>query len=335
MKNLPILVVGGAGFIGSHMVWTLSQAGYQPIVLDNFSKGHRSAVAEVTCVEGDIADTALLEKLFSTYHFSAVLHFAAFIEVGESVYYPEKYYQNNVASTLNLLCVMLKYQVKHFIFSSSAAVYGEPQYTPIDEQHPLAPLNPYGHSKQMVEQIIQDLAKSAGLRYAILRYFNAAGAHPSGRLQERHEPESHLIPLVLQVARKQRDAITVYGDDYPTPDGTCIRDFIHVMDLCDAHYLALQALWQGADNMIYNLGTGQGYSVQQVIDVAAQVTGCHIPVIHGARRLGDPAILVANATRAQQALNWQPKYSELESIIQHAFHALPVVMPAPAKNMPG
>lgn len=317
-RSQPVLVVGGAGFIGSHMVLSLQEAGYQPIVLDNLCKGHRDAVINAELIVGDMADGALLDSLFSKHQFLAVMHFASYIEVGESVQQPGKYYQNNVAATLTLLQTMLKHHVKHFIFSSSAAVYGEPQYTPINEQHPLAPINPYGRSKRMVEEMLADFAKSDGLHYAALRYFNAAGADPQGRLSERHEPESHLIPLILQAVNGQRPAITVYGRDYSTADGTCIRDYVHVADLCHAHLLALEYLVTKQNSIICNLGTGHGYSVQQVIDAVARVTGKPIPMIDGARRIGDPAVLVADASVAKRELNWQPQYDNLETIVRHA-----------------
>lgn len=315
----PILIVGGAGYIGSHMVLTLAQAGFHPIVLDNLSKGHRDAVLAGDFILGDAGDKNLLQQLFAKYQFSAVMHFASFIEVAESVQQPEKYYQNNVAATLNLLDVMLQNHVPHFIFSSTAAVYGEPQYTPIDEKHSIAPLNPYGRSKSMVEMILSDYAKSHGLRPAILRYFNAAGADPQGRLGERHQPESHLIPLLLQVAAGEREHLTVNGQDYPTADGTCIRDYVHVTDLCTAHLLALQALLDGEPILVCNLGTGRGYSVREVITAAQQVTKKSIPILNGPRRSGDPAILVADATLAKRILGWQPKYDDLSSIVSHAW----------------
>lgn len=315
-----ILVVGGAGYIGSHMVLALTQAGFQPVVLDNLCKGHRHAVVGAKLVEGDMGDKGLLANVFDEYQVTAVMHFGGFIEVGESVKWPGKYYQNNTAATLNLLEVMREKNVRKMIFSSTAAVYGEPLYTPIDEKHPLAPINPYGTSKWMVERMLQDYAKSDGLQFAILRYFNAAGADPAGQLGECHEPESHLIPLVLQVAAGKREAITVYGQDYPTPDGTCVRDYIHVTDLCVAHLLALEALETPSASYIYNLGNGQGYSVQQVIEAARRITGHAIPVREGERRQGDPAVLVADATRAKQELLWEPKYSALDTIIQHAWN---------------
>lgn len=319
MPIKPILVVGGAGFIGSHMVLCLQRAGFTPIVFDNLSTGHRDAVINAELIVGDLSDHHQLKKLFETYDFLAVMHFASFIQVGESVVKPAQYYQNNVVGTLQLLNAMLHAKVHNFIFSSTAAVYGEPRYTPMDEQHPLSPVNPYGHSKRMVEQILEDFANAYHLRYASLRYFNAAGADPEGRLSERHEPETHLIPLILRAAKNSQSAITIFGRDYSTPDGTCVRDYIHVNDLCEAHLLALQALLNGQSQMIYNLGTGQGYSVQEVIDAAKAVTQNEINVIEGSRRLGDPAVLVADPSRAFKELGWTLKYPELTTIIKHAW----------------
>ncbi len=321
MPTKSILIVGGAGYIGSHMVDTLRHANLIPIVLDNLSTGHKDAVLDAELIVGDIADTALLDQLFKNHAISAVMHFASFIQVGESVKDPAKYYTNNVSGTLNLLNAMLRWKVNKFIFSSTAAVYGEPLYTPVDEKHSLAPINPYGHGKRMVEQMLEDYAAAYGLQFAILRYFNAAGADPEGKLCERHDPETHLIPLVLQAARDPNKTITVFGRDYLTIDGTCVRDYIHVSDLCRAHLLALQALVDGKQSCTYNLGTGRGYSVQQVIDVARDVTQCPIQIIEGKRRLGDPAILIADAQNALRELNWQPQYPDLQSIIQHAWQA--------------
>lgn len=321
MPTKSILIVGGAGYIGSHMVKMLERLNYSPIVLDNLSTGHRDAVLNAEFIIGDMADTALLDHIFKTHTISAVMHFASFIQVGESVLNPAKYYTNNVAGTLNLLNAMLRWQVNHFIFSSTAAVYGEPVYTPIDEKHPLVPINPYGHSKRMIEKMLEDYASAYGLQYAILRYFNAAGADPDGDLSERHDPETHLIPLILQAAQDPRKKITVFSRDYPTFDGTCVRDYIHVNDLCDAHLLALEALEAGKQSCTYNLGTGQGYSVQQVIDAARDVTGCSIEVIEGSRRQGDPAVLIADATSAMQELNWKPRYPDIHTIIQHALQS--------------
>lgn len=315
-----ILIVGGAGYIGSHMTEFLSRNHYTPVVLDDLSTGHCDAVFDAELIEGSLANATLLDDIFSTRSFDAVMHFASFIQVGESVQLPEKYYQNNVANTLNLLMAMLTHNTRKFIFSSTAAVYGEPQYTPIDENHPIKPVNPYGHSKSMIEQMLADLAHAHDFQFASLRYFNAAGA--AGNCFERHEPETHLIPLILQVARGERDAITINGEDYPTADGTCIRDYIHVTDLCDAHLKALSLLENGVKSCRYNLGTGQGYSIKQVIDAARLVTGHPIPVIKGSRREGDPAILVADATRAMHDLKWIPKYSDLKTIIQSAWDVI-------------
>ncbi len=316
MPIKPILLIGGAGYIGSHMVLFLQEAGYTPIVLDNLSTGHKDAVLDAELIVGDIADEKFLHDLFKRYSFSAVMHFASFIQVGESVKDPAKYYQNNVVGTVTLLNAMLAANIKHFIFSSTAAVYGEPQYTPIDEKHVLAPVNPYGHSKRMVEQMLKDYSQAYGLQYAALRYFNAAGADPKGRLRERHEPETHLIPLILRAANGESEAITVFGRDYATTDGTCVRDYVHVNDLCAAHLMALESLFAGKKELVYNLGTGQGYSVQQVIDAVAKVTGKKINVKDGERRAGDPAVLVADPTLAMRELQWTPKYVELEAIIR-------------------
>jgi len=314
-----ILVVGGAGYIGSHMVLALQQAGYQPLVYDNLSTGHAQAVLNAKLIVGELSDTRLLNQVFTTHDIQAVMHFASLIDVAESSQKPLKYYENNVGATLNLFNVMLTHGVKPLIFSSSAAVYGQPLSVPILESHPLAPINPYGRSKWMVEEIIKDMASNQGLHYSILRYFNAAGADPEGRLSEHHDPESHLIPLILQVAAGLRDHIHVYGNDYATPDGTCIRDFIHVTDICQAHLLALQALLQGHHNTVYNLGTSQGHSVLQVIHTARELTTHPIPIVHAPKRPGDPSVLVADATRAMQELQWRPKYPTLSTIIQHAW----------------
>lgn len=322
MPTNCILIVGGAGYIGSHMVKQLIQKGYRPLVLDNLSTGYKEAVKTAELIVGDIENTNLLEQIFSSYPITAVMHFASFIQVGESVSDPAKYYQNNFSATLNLLRTMLKHQVKQFIFSSTAAVYGEPRYTPIDEKHPLLPINPYGKTKYMVEQMLEDFSKAYDFRYISLRYFNAAGADPDGDLAECHEPETHLIPLVLEVAKNKKKLITVNGQDYKTPDGTCIRDYIHVSDLCSAHFLALNALMEKADSNVYNLGTGKGASVNEVIESARKITQHHIPVVYSERRAGDPAVLVADATRAKKELNWNPIYSDLETIIQHAWKSI-------------
>jgi len=316
---MEVLVIGGAGYIGSHMVKMLSLAGHHVTTLDNLSNGYKDAVLYGDFIEGDIADTALLDQVFSEKSFDGVMHFASYIQVGESVEKPSMYYRNNVSNTQSLLDAMLAHNVKCFIFSSTAATFGEPEYTPIDEAHPQKPINPYGHSKLMVEQILADFDHAYGLKSVSLRYFNAAGADPEGALGERHLPETHLVPLVLQAASGRRDNITIFGTDYDTPDGTCIRDYIHIQDLCSAHLLGLEHLVAGGESKSYNMGNGQGYSIQEVIDVAKKVTGNDFKVIHGERRSGDPARLVADSTLLQKELGWQPEFAELESIIRHAW----------------
>jgi UDP-glucose 4-epimerase len=317
--SMKVLVVGGAGYIGSHMVKMLLDAGHEVITFDNLSSGFRDAVLGGEFVQGDLADLAALDQVFSQYQPEAVMHFASYIQVGESVQHPDKYYLNNFTNTLNLLNAMVKHQVRHFIFSSTAAVFGEPEYVPIDEAHAKNPLNPYGRSKWMVEQVLADYERAYGLKSVCLRYFNAAGADPSGLLGERHEPETHLIPLVLQALSGRRPHISVFGRDYDTPDGTCVRDYIHIVDLCSAHLLALQNLMQNGVSMRFNLGNGEGFSVQQVISAAERVTGKRIKIVEGPRREGDPARLVADATLAKQTLNWQPIYTDLDTIIAHAW----------------
>lgn len=316
---MKILVVGGAGYIGSHMVKLLSVAGHRVVTLDNLSNGYRDAVKYGEFVEGDIADDALLDRIFTDAQYDGVMHFASFIQVGESVEKPAMYYRNNVTNTQVLLDAMVRHEIKHFIFSSTAATFGEPEYVPIDEQHPQNPINPYGRSKLMVEQILADYDHAYGLRSVSLRYFNAAGADPEGELGERHLPETHLIPLVLQAASGRRESITVFGSDYDTPDGTCIRDYIHINDLCSAHLLGLEHLVAGGDSRAYNMGNGQGFSIREVIDVAKRVTGRDFRVDAGQRRDGDPARLVADASKLQRELGWKPEYPELETIIRHAW----------------
>lgn len=316
---MRILLVGGAGYIGSHMGKRLGQLGCQVTTLDNLNSGHRDAVLCGDFVHGDLADQSLLAKLLKPGRFDAVMHFASFIQVSESVQQPAKYYANNVTNTLNLLDAMRSAGVQHFIFSSTAATFGEPQYIPIDEGHPQAPINPYGRSKLMIEQVLEDYDCAYGLKSVCLRYFNAAGADPDGELGERHEPETHLIPLVLQAASGRRADIAVFGRDYDTPDGTCIRDYIHINDLCEAHWLALQSLLKGDGSQRYNLGNGEGFSVQEVIDTAQCVTGRPITVRDAPRRDGDPARLVADATLARKYLGWKPKFTDLETIVMHAW----------------
>ena len=314
-----VLVIGGGGYIGSHMVKQLLASGYEPFVIDNFSTGYRDAIVCDQVETLDIADQVALDALFASVKFDAVMHFASFIQVGESVIEPAKYYQNNLASTLTLLQAMLKANIKTFIFSSTAAVYGNPVYVPIDEHHPKQPINPYGLSKWMVEQILQDYDRAYGLKSVVLRYFNAAGADPDGELGERHLPETHLIPLILQAASGRRASITVFGRDYDTPDGTCIRDYVHVSDLVKAHELALEYLWSGFDSTVFNLGNGSGFSVQNVIDAAKRTTGREFKVVDAERRDGDPARLVADSQRARSVLGWTPRFADLDTIIQHAW----------------
>jgi UDP-glucose 4-epimerase len=301
------------------MVDMLVQRGYEVIVVDNLVSGFEDAVLGAKFIFGDLDDKDFLDDLFDQYQFTAVMHFASFIQVSESVQNPAKYYENNVVNLMNLLHAMLMHNVKTLIFSSTAAVFGEPQYIPIDEKHPQQPVNPYGRSKWMVEQILRDYDVAYGLKSISLRYFNAAGADPNGRLGERHNPETHLIPLVLQVAAGKREYINIYGDNYDTKDGTCIRDYIHIVDLCAAHLLALDKLLAGGKTDAFNLGNGKGFSVLEVIKMAEKVTGKKIKTVQAKRRAGDPAILVANATRAKKELHWQPKYAELATIIKHAW----------------
>lgn len=319
---MNILIVGGAGYIGSHMLLQLMRSGHAVVVADNFSTGLRAALSAaggVKLYELDIADSYGLERLFSECRFDAVMHFASFIQVGESVSDPAKYYANNVAATLALLGAMVRHSVQKLVFSSTAAVYGNPVHVPIDEAHPRAPINPYGRSKWMVEQMLEDFDRAYGLRSVCLRYFNAAGADPGGRIGECHQPETHLIPLVLQAASGRREAITVFGQDYDTPDGTCIRDYVHVCDLADAHALALDYLEAGGESAAFNLGNGRGFSVGEVISAAERIAGRRVRVIDAPRRLGDPPVLVADAARARDVLGWRPRYADLESIIAHAW----------------
>jgi UDP-glucose 4-epimerase len=316
---LKILVIGGAGYIGSHMVKMLHLFGCNVTTLDNLSSGYRESVLFGNFVEGDMANFQLLDNLLSQ-RFDAVMHFASFIQVGESVINPEKYYLNNFSNTLNVLNAMKKHGITKFIFSSTAATFGEPQYIPIDEMHPQRPINPYGRTKLMVEQALADYDRAYGIKFVCLRYFNAAGADPEGLLGERHDPETHLIPLVLQVASGRRSHITVFGQDYNTLDGTCVRDYIHVYDLCSAHWLALQSLFSGAESQSYNLGNGNGFSVKQVINSAIEVSKKPVLVLNGLRRDGDPECLVANSTLAIKKLGWVPRYSDLNTIISHAWN---------------
>ncbi|MBC7970520.1 MAG: UDP-glucose 4-epimerase GalE [Verrucomicrobia bacterium] len=318
-----ILVTGGAGYIGSHAVLALQQAGYHVIVLDNLVYGHRDiaeTVLKVELIEGDTNDRPLLDKLFATYNISAVMHFAAYAYVGESVTNPAKYYQNNFVGTLTLLEAMLAASVKRFVFSSTCATYGVPQIIPIPEDHPQNPINPYGATKLMVERVLADFDQAYDFKSVCFRYFNAAGADPEGRLGEDHSPETHLIPLVLQTALGLRDSIAIFGTDYPTADGTCIRDYIHVTDLAQAHVLGLSYLLKGGDTTVFNLGNGSGFSVREVIEMARQVTGHEITAIEHDRRPGDPPALVGSGDRARSVLGWNPQYADLHTLLSHAWN---------------
>jgi UDP-glucose 4-epimerase len=321
-KQPTVLVTGGAGYIGSHAVLALKEAGYRVVVLDNLVYGHLDIVETVLDVEfvhGDISDRPLLDQVFQTYPIDAVIHFAAYAYVGESVTNPAKYYRNNVVGTLTLLEAMVQAEVFKIVFSSTCASYGNPHQIPIPEDHPQSPINPYGMSKLMVEQILEDFDRAYGLRSVRFRYFNAAGADPQGRIGEDHSPETHLIPLVLLTALGQRDHITVFGTDYKTPDGTCIRDYIHVTDLADAHILGLKYLLDDGETSVFNLGNGEGFSVKEVITAAREITGLPITVEEGARRAGDPAILIGSATKARKVLGWDPQYNQIEVILDHAW----------------
>jgi len=315
---MRVLVAGGAGYVGSHAARLLARAGHDVWVYDNLSQGHRAACAAERLIVAPLSDRARLESALRDHRIEAVMHFAAFSLVGESVTDPAKYYRNNVAETLGLLETMKVCDVRRIVFSSTAAVYGQPESSPIAESSPLSPVNPYGVTKLTVEHMLADFAAAYGFGFAALRYFNAAGASPDGDIGEDHHPESHLIPLVLQVALGQRPHITVFGNDYPTADGTCIRDYIHVDDLGAAHIRALELLEPGTQ-MRLNLGTGSGQSVQAVIEACRKVTGHAIPAIVGERRAGDPAELVADARRAQQELGWTPRYIELQDIVESAW----------------
>lgn len=315
----PILVTGGAGYIGSHTCKALVKAGYLPVVYDNLVYGHEWAVKWGPLERGDLLDRSSLASVIERYRPVAAIHFAAYAYVGESVLNPAKYYENNVGGTLCLLEALRAGGVGQLVFSSSCATYGVPTRLPIDETHPQRPVNPYGHTKWMIEQVLRDYAQAYGLRSIALRYFNAAGADTDGEIGEDHTPETHLIPLVLSAAMDPSVSVTIHGIDYPTPDGTCIRDYIHVIDLADAHLRALAALEQGALTGVYNLGTGRGYSVREIIDTAQGVTHQSIPALKGPRRLGDPPVLVADATRAEKELGWTPRMSDINTIVETAW----------------
>ena len=314
-----ILVTGGAGYIGSHTCKALAARGFTPVTYDSMVYGHEWAVKWGPLVRGDIADRAALDAVFEEYNPAGVIHFAAFIAVGESVQDPAKYYRNNSVGTLTLLEAMRDHGVKPIVFSSTAAMYGMPQAVPIVESHPQWPINPYGWSKFMVERMLEDFGRAYGTRHCALRYFNAAGADPDGEIGEAHDPETHLIPLVLQAARNPEKPITVFGTDYDTPDGTCIRDYIHVNDLADAHIRALDYLADNSSAAI-NLGTGTGNSVQEIIEASRSVTGVDIQPQFGPRREGDPSRLVADRTLAKQKLGWEPQFTDITETIGHAWN---------------
>ena len=314
-----VLVTGGAGYIGAHACKALSSAGYLPVTYDNLVYGHPEAVRWGPLEKGDIGNPQQLESVLQKYKPLAVMHFAAFAYVGESVTNPAKYYRNNVAGTLSLLEAMKNCNIDKLIFSSTCATYGMPNQIPIDENHPQNPINPYGRTKLMIEWIMQDFASAYDLKFAALRYFNAAGADPNAEIGENHNPETHLIPLVLDVALGKKDCLEIYGTDYDTPDGTCIRDYIHVSDLAEAHLLALEYLKQGGTSNAFNLGNGNGFSVKEVIETAKEITGCRIPYLESERRPGDPSVLIGSSEKIINHLGWKTTYNSLETIIETAW----------------
>lgn len=316
---MRVLVTGGAGYIGSHTVRLLEKAGSEVVVYDNLVTGHRDAVKNSIFVEGDIFDSSLLAATIKQYGISSVVHFAAYSLVGVSLLRPRDYYHNNVAGTLNLLDVMLATGVNKLVFSSTAAVYGEPETSPITETAGKNPTNVYGRTKLIMENAMADYSRAYGLNYIALRYFNACGADEAGDIGEDHQPETHLVPLVLRACLDRQDKLKIFGDDYPTKDGTCVRDYIHVNDLGQAHVLALKALHNGHASDIYNLGNGNGFTVKEIIENAEAVTGCEIPTAVAGRRTGDPAVLVASAEKIRQALGWQPGYTDIRKIIATAW----------------
>jgi UDP-glucose 4-epimerase len=318
---MRVLVTGGAGYIGSVVAEDLLQAGHDVVVFDNLSRGHRQAVPKnAELVVGDLADRACLDQLLRSRRIDAVMHFAALIEAGESMKAPEAFFRNNTSNALTLLEAMLTAQVKRFVFSSTAALFGNPERTPIEEDDPVRPTNAYGESKLLVERMLAWFHQIHGLRYASLRYFNAAGASGPDK-GEAHQPETHLIPRILQVALGRAEHANIFGTDYPTRDGTCIRDYIHVSDLARAHLLALEALALGNSSpLIYNLGNGQGFSVREVVEVARKVTGHPVPVIESPRRAGDPAVLIASSEKIRRDLGWQPRFPDLKAIVDSAWH---------------
>ncbi len=332
-ENLTVLVTGGAGYIGSHACKALSKAGYLPVTYDNLVYGHDWAVKWGPFERGDILDRSRLDGVIGLHRPCAIVHFAALAYVGESVADPGKYYRNNVSGSLNLLEAARDHGIRQFVFSSTCATYGMPDRLPIIEDTPQRPINPYGASKLMVERMLADFGAAHGLRSVALRYFNAAGADAQGEIGEAHDPETHLIPLVLDAASGRRANVTIYGADYDTPDGTCIRDYIHVSDLAEAHVKALDALCAGSPSNVFNLGNGQGFSVREVVQAVERVAGLDVPVKHGERRAGDPAALVSDAKKARETLGWQPQFAELDEIVKTAW-AWHQKMPSFAKAKP-
>jgi UDP-glucose 4-epimerase len=318
MNNM-ILIAGGAGYIGSHVNKLLNQKGYETIVYDNLSRGHREFIKWGEFFEGDLSDIGRLRVCFESYRIEAVMHFSAFAFVGESIAHPEKYYQNNVIGTLNLLQVMREFGVNHFLFSSTCATYGLPEKIPIPENHPQNPINPYGRTKLIIEEALKDYDRAYSLKHINLRYFNAAGADPDGEIGERHHPETHLIPLVIYAAAGLNEEIKIFGTDYPTKDGTCIRDYIHVMDLADAHIKALQYLMDKNRSDSFNLGNGHGHSVREVIEAVKKVSKKDFKVVEAERREGDPSVLISSSEKAIETLNWKPRYEDIETIIETAW----------------
>ena len=315
-----LLVTGGAGYIGSHAVNMLVNRGYEVIALDDFSQGHKQALEQdILCINGDYGDSRLLKGILREHRIDAIVHFASKCLVPESISNPMLYYQSNVSKAIKLINSAISAGSLNFLLSSTCAVYGEPKQMPMTESHPIEPINAYGASKRMIEQILEDCHRAHGLRFVSLRYFNAAGADESGRIGESHDPETHLIPIVLEAALGNRSAVTVYGTDYDTPDGTCIRDYIHVNDLSEAHVLAIEAIAKGLETGIYNLGNGEGYSVREVIEATQRITGRPIPFDEGERRGGDPARLVAGSQKIQKELGWKPRHPDLDHIIETAW----------------
>ncbi len=333
-----ILIVGGAGYIGSHVNKLLSLRGFETVTFDNLSRGHREFVKWGKFFEGDLLDIDRIRSCFERYPIEAVMHFSALAIVEESITHPEKYYRNNVIGTLNLLQVMREFGVRNFIFSSTCAIYGQPEKIPIKEDHPRRPINPYGKTKLIIEEALKDYDRSYGLRHINLRYFNAAGADPEAEIGELHFPETHLIPLVLYSAQGLKEEVKIFGTDYPTRDGTCIRDYIHVMDLADAHIKALQYLMDHERSDSFNLGSGSGYSVREVIESVKRVTRMELRVVEAERREGDPPVLISNSQKALEVLGWKPRYGDIETIIETAWKwyqkALPLQNPFSTSNKP-